>query len=176
MSEQRTNKGWSNLKPGRFKDMDKEELRELCKKGNKRMLEVKQKKKTAKECLNDILHLEVDESIIGAAELPPGLYEAVKGYVESFTMYDLINLVTIGLALGGNMKATEFIRDTVGDAPTKQLNILTENMTTDADRLMMKQLSERLSNPDTVIAHDATPKDNTAALSDKAAAGQEDNR
>ncbi|MBQ3890109.1 MAG: hypothetical protein II740_02015, partial [Lachnospiraceae bacterium] len=59
------------------------------------------------------------------------------------TIYDLMQIVAAGRAVGGNMKAYELIRDTYGDMPVKQVEI-TENVTTDQDREMMRQLSELL--------------------------------
>ena len=58
-------------------------------------------------------------------------------------MYDLLQLVAVGRAAGGNMKAYELIRDTYGDMPVKQIEV-TENITTDADRALLQQIRERL--------------------------------
>ena len=50
----------------------------------------------------------------------------------------------------------EYVRDTHGDAPIKQIEV-TENITTDADRELMRQLSERLQEGATIeIVKDVT--------------------
>ena len=58
------------------------------------------------------------------------------------TVYDVMNAAAIGRAISGNVKAMQYVRDTRGDAPIKQLEIT--DATTDSDREMMRQLSERL--------------------------------
>lgn len=173
----RTNKGWSNITPGGFETMDKERLREISRKGAKRMLEVKAEKRTAKKCLEDILTLECSEEIIAGAELPPELAEQLKQYVGKLTMYDLLHLVAVGLALGGNMRAMEYIRDTFGDMPTKQISVEHEVMS-DADRSLIQKISARLNNPDLLIVADQTPtRDQMNAIGDcmDAERGQYDN-
>ena len=60
--------------------------------------------------------------------------------------------------------------------PTKQVRIDSDDIMTPEDRLMIQQLYERLESTDIAVVADMTTEDNTAALSDKAAAGQEDNR
>ena len=173
---EKKNKGWNNITPGGFEKMDKERLREVSRKGAARMLEVKREKRTAKKCLEDILTLECSEDIIAGAELPPELAEQLKGYAGKITMYDLVNLVTVGQAIGGNMRAAEYIRDTYGDMPTKQLNVEGVELMTEADRLLLQKVTARLENPDMLIVADATPSKAIDTLYKQiTAAGREDN-
>lgn len=146
------NKGWKNLKPEvySFKNMPKDKLREISKKGAKRMLEVKQERRTAKQCLADILSLEATPAIIAGAELDPLIAEQLQKYAGKLTMYDLINLVAVGQAAGGNMRAAEYCRDSVGDMPVKQMDISGLEIMTEADRELMKTIEERLRNNEIV--------------------------
>ena len=152
------NAGWNNLQPDKysFANMDKKKLREISKKGQARMIEVTQERRTAKQCLTDILNLEATESIVAGAELDPEIAEQLKGYADKITMYDLINLVAVGLAAGGNVRALEYCRDSVGDMPTKQIDVSGIEVMTEADRKLIEQVNARLNNPDMVIAYDAT--------------------
>ena len=178
MSEKKTNRGWSNLQPKKysFANRDKDELREISKKGAQRMLEVKEQRRTAKQCLADILSLEATDEIIAGADLDPLIAEQLKQYADRITMYDLINLVAVGQAAGGNMRAAEYCRDTIGDMPVKQMSLEGLNIMTEEDRMLMEQIAARLNNPDITVVADMTTENNTTALSDKAAAGQEDNK
>lgn len=138
-------KGWKNLQPEKynFAVMDQEKRKEICRKGAEAVNKIKGEKRTAKEALENILTLRVNDKIISSADLEPELAERLKRSGIDITLYDLIQLVAAGRAVGGNMKAYELIRDTYGDMPIKQIEV-TENITTDADRELMRQLSERL--------------------------------
>jgi hypothetical protein len=76
------------------------------------------------------------------------------------TVYDLIQLVATGRAIGGNMKAYELIRDTYGDMPVKQVEI-TENITTDADRALLKKINDRLEAGTLIVVEDQTAGNDT---------------
>jgi hypothetical protein len=137
-------KGWKNLsRDYQLNKIDPEKRREICQKGAAAVNTLKGEKRTAKEALENILTLKASEKIIDNSDLDPELAERLKRSGVSITMYDLLQLVAVGRAAGGNMKAYELIRDTYGDMPVKQVEI-TENVTTDADREMMRQLSELL--------------------------------
>ena len=172
---EKKNKGWNNLQPQKysFANKPKDELREISRKGAQRMLEVKEQRRTAKQCLADILSLEATDEIIAGAELDPLIAEQLKQYAGKISMYDLINLVAVGAAAGGNMRAAEYCRDTIGDMPVKQMNIEGLNLMSDEDRILMEHIAARLNNPGIEVVADVTPEDNTAALSDEVAAGGE---
>lgn len=151
-------KGWSNLRPEKynFSVMDKEKQREIARKGNEAVRKLYGEKKTAKEALENILTLKINDKIIASADLEPEIAEKLKSSNPDATIYDLMQLVAVGRAVGGNMKAYELIRDTYGDMPVKQIEV-TENITTDADRALMRQLSERLQEGATIeIVKDVT--------------------
>lgn len=150
-------KGWPNLeKRVSFNKMDPEKLKEISRKGGEAVQKLYGEKKTAKEALENILTLKVDDKIISAAALEPELAARLKRSNPDATVYDLMQIVAVGRAVGGNMKAYELIRDTYGDAPIKQIEV-TENITTDADRELMRQLSARLQEGGTIeIVKDVT--------------------
>jgi len=157
-------KGWSNLeKRVSFNQMEPEKLREISRKGGEAVQKLYGEKKTAKDALEKILTLKVDDSIISKADLEPELAKRLKRSNPDATLYDLMQLVAVGRAVGGNMKAYELIRDTYGDAPVKQVEI-TENITTDADRALLKKINDRLEAGTLVVVEDQTagnPADDT---------------
>jgi len=138
-------KGWKNLQPEKynFAVMDPEKAREIQRKGAEAVNALKGEKRTAREALENILTLNVTDKILSNSDLEPELAERLKRSGINITVYDLLQLVAVGRAAGGNMKAYELIRDTYGDMPIKQIEVA-ENVTTEADRELMRQLSERL--------------------------------
>ena len=178
MSEKK-NKGWNNLQPDKysFANMDKEKLREISKKGQARMVEVTQERRTAKQCLTDILSLEATESIIAGAELDPEIAEQLKAYADKITMYDLINLVAVGIAAGGNVRAMEFVRDSVGDMPTKQIDVSGIEVMTEADRSLLQHIEERMRNNEIVyVVDEQTGQGTFENVKPDPAAGGEDTK
>jgi hypothetical protein len=139
-------KGWVNLeKRTSFNRMDKEKHREISRKGAEAVNKLHGERKTAKQALENILTLKIDDRIIGKADLEPELAERLKRSNPDATLYDLMQIVAVSRAVGGNMKAYELIRDTYGDMPVKQIEV-TENVTTESDRAMMAQLAAMLQN------------------------------
>ena len=138
-------KGWSNLQPEKynFAVMDKDKRREICRKGAAAVNKLHGEKKTAKQALENILTLKVTDDIIAGADLPAELAEKLKRDNPDATLYDLINLVAAGRAVGGNMKAYELIRDTYGDKPVDKVDI-SADVTTDADRELLASIASRL--------------------------------
>jgi len=138
-------KGWSNLQPEKynFAVMDKDKRREICRKGAAAVNKLHGEKKTAKQALENILTLKVTDDIIAGADLPTELAEKLKRDNPDATLYDLINLVAAGRAVGGNMKAYELIRDTYGDKPVDKVDI-SADVTTEADRELLASISRRL--------------------------------
>ena len=125
-----------------FNQMDPEKVKEIRRKGAAAVNQLHGQKKTAKEALSSVLTLKVSDEIVKAADIDPAIAAKLKKNNPDATMYDLIQAVAVGRALEGNVKAMEYVRDTHGDAPVKQLEIT--DATTDQDREMMRQLSERL--------------------------------
>lgn len=143
-------KGWRNLsKDYNFAVIDREKHREISRKGAAAVNKMFGEKKTAKQALETILTLKVTDEIIEKAALDPAIAERLKRTNPDATIYDLIQAVAAGRAVGGNMKAYELIRDTYGDMPVKQVEI-TENITTEQDREMLRAITERLQAAETV--------------------------
>ena len=151
---QKTNKGWRNLKTeeNSFSLYDPERLREISRKGAQATHKIRAEKKTARQALEKILSMNVTDEIIYGSELPTELAEQLKKYHPDATLYDLMQLVALGRALDGDMRAAEYVRDTYGDKPTNKVDIATDTIS-DADRELLEQISARLHDPDTVIAH-----------------------
>lgn len=161
--EKKTNRGWQNLqgKKYSFANIPKERLTEISRKGQEKTTQIRKERRTAKQALTDILALEATPDIINSAELPDEVREALKAHIPNITMYDLLQLVAVGLGVGGNMRALEYVRDTAGDQPVKQIEV-SDNVTTEQDRELLKAISARLNDPDIVIAADITAKEGTA--------------
>ena len=143
-------KGWINLeKRTSFNMMEPERAKEIQRMGAEAVNALKGEKRTAKESLENILTMKASEKIINAADLSPELAERLKRSGIDITIYDLMQLVAVGRAVGGNMKAYELIRDTYGDMPVKQVEI-SENITTEQDRELLRDIAERLKNAESV--------------------------
>ena len=138
-------KGWSNLQPEKynFSVIDKDRAKEISRKGALAVNKLHGERKTAREALERILSLKVTDNIIAGADLSDELAERLKRDNPDATLYDLINLVAVGRAAGGNMKAYELIRDTFGDKPVDKVDI-TADVTTEADRALLASIGRRL--------------------------------
>lgn len=138
-------KGWGNLQPDKynFAVMDKERRREISRKGAQAVNKLHGEKKTAKQALEQILTLRVDDEIIAGAELSDELAAKLKRDNPNATLYDLIQLVAVGRAAGGNMKAYELVRDTYGDKPVEKVQVEAD-VTTEADRELLASIAARL--------------------------------
>ena len=156
-------KGYKNLQPEKynFAVMDKEKHREISRKGAAAVHKLHGEKKTAREALENILTLKVTDEIIAGADLPPEIAERLKRDNPDATMYDLIQLVAAGRAVGGNIKAMEYVRDTYGDAPVKQVQV-DSNIMTDSDRELLQAVGRRLDNAELTVVVDQQG-DNTQA-------------
>ena len=151
-------KGWKNLQPIPFNQMEPERRREICRKGAAAVNEIRGEKKSAKQVLENLLTLKATDEIIEGADLTPELIERLKKSASGATLYDVMGAVALGRALGGNIKAAEYIRDTYGDKPIERVEV-TENVTTAADRELMQKIMERLESPDVIIAADQKNND-----------------
>ena len=138
-------KGWSNLQPEKynFAVIDKDRAKEISRKGAQAVNKLHGEKKTAKQALEQILTLRVDDNILACADLPDDLAAKLKRDNPNATMYDLLQLVAVGRAAGGNMKAYELVRDTYGDKPVEKVDI-SADVTTDADRALLSSIAARL--------------------------------
>ena len=160
MSEKKKNKGWNNLrtKENSFALYDPERLREVSRKGAQATQKLRAEKKTARQALGKILSMSVTDEILYRSDLAPELAERLKNEYPDATLYDLMQLVALGQALGGDMRACEYVRDTFGDKPSNKIDVASNTVTTDADRELLKILSERLNDPNIQIVADCTVK------------------
>jgi len=142
-------KGWKNLKPIPITERSPEERQEIQRKGAEALNKIKGEAKTAKESLDRMLSILVTDGIMNKADIETDLAERLKRENPSMTLYDAVNAVALGRALAGNMKAAEYIRDTRGDAPVKQIEV-TENITTEQDRQLLQQINDRLQQAESV--------------------------
>ena len=140
-------KGWINLREGQTKynlnNLPPEKAREIRRKGFEAQQKLHGEKKTARESLEKILTLKIDDDLLNAAELPDELIRKIKRDNPDATIYDMIQLVAVGRAAGGSMAAIQYIRDTHGDAPKSQVEVSGQIMT-DQDRQLIKQISDRM--------------------------------
>ena len=150
-------RGYLNLrKRVPFNQMEPEKVLEIRRKGAEAVNKLHGEKKTAKEALSRVLTLKIDDEIVRNADINPEIAEKLKRDNPNATLYDLIQAVAVGRALGGNMKAYELIRDTNGDKPIERVEV-TENITTDADREMLRNIAERLQDGEKIeIVKDIT--------------------
>jgi hypothetical protein len=159
-------KGWKNLRPIPINTRPEEERREICRKGAEAVNRLKGEEKTAKESLDRMLSILATDEILNISDIDGALAERLKRENPNMTLYDAVNAAAIGRALAGNAKCMEYIRDTRGDSPVKQVQI-SENITTDADREMLRTIAERLKNAETVqIIDSIQPEDNTNKKND----------
>lgn len=150
-------KGWKNLeKRVPFNQMTPEKRKEICRKGQKALMQLHGEKKSARQSLEKILTIKVDDELLETADVPNELIKKLRRDNPNATIYDLIQLVAVGKALGGSMKGYELIRDTHGDKPIDRVEV-TDNITTEADRDLMKQIAQRLEKAESVqIVEDIT--------------------
>lgn len=144
-------KGLLNLrKRVPFNQMDEEKRKEICRKGAEAVNQLHGEKKTAKQSLENILTLKVTDSILEKADIDEAVAERLKRDNPNATLYDLIQAVAVGRALDGNIRAAEYVRDTHGDRPVEKVEV-SENVTTDQDRALMRQIAERLGKSEKLL-------------------------
>ena len=120
-----------------------EEQLEIRRKGQKAQREIYGKKKTARESIETILSIKVNDEIMQKADLDPSIIERIKRSGEELTFYDLVNMVAIGRAIDGSVNAMQYVRDTNGDKPTDKIE-MTADIMTDRDRELLERISQRI--------------------------------
>ena len=138
-----------------FNEMDADKVREIRRKGAEAVHKLHGEKKTAKQSMERILTLKVDDSIIAGADIDPQVAERLKRDNPDATLYDLIQAVAVGRALDGNVKAMEYVRDTHGDKPTDKIDISGQVMS-DSDRALLQNVSARLDHAELTVVQDTT--------------------
>ena len=91
-----------------------EQLREQTRKAGIASGESRRKRKTFRESLLTILSMSVDD---------PEMYEKLKALGLDPTFQTAIDLAQIKQALRGDTDASRFVRDTVGEKPTEQVEL-----------------------------------------------------
>lgn len=154
-------KGYINLeKRVSFNMMEPERAREIRRKGAEAIHQLHGEKKTAQQSLEKILTLKVTDEILNGADIAPEIAERLRRDNPDATLYDLIQIVAVGRAVSGNIKAAEYIRDTAGDKPKDQIEVT--GIMTDQDREMLQTISERLQNAETVQIVEAEQREKEA--------------
>ena len=150
-------KGWMNLQPGKYNlaTIDPEKALEIRRKGAEAIHKLHGEKKSAKQSLEKILTLKIDDDILAAADLPAELAKKLKRSNPDATIYDLIQIVAAGRAIGGNIKAAEYIRDTHGDKPVDKVDV-SGNIITDSDRELLQTIGARLDQAEITVVQDNT--------------------
>ena len=142
---QGSEKGWVNLrKRVSFNQMDPEKHREISKKGRAAQAELYGQKKTARESLEKVLTLKINDDIVAGADIDPEVAKKLKASNPEATLYDLIQCVAVGRALGGSIRAAEYVRDTHGDKPIDRHEISADIMT-DQDRNLLETINARIA-------------------------------
>ena len=150
-------KGWINLEARvPFNQMEPEKALEIRRKGGEAAQRLHGEKKTARESLGRILSLKITDEIMEGADVPADVIARIKRDNPEATLYDLIQAVAVGRALGGNVKAMEYVRDTNGDKPADKIDARLEGQVmTDADREMIQALTDRLQAGEIAVIHEA---------------------
>ena len=144
-------RGLLNLRKRKpFNEWDKDELHAVAVKGGEAVQVLHGEKKSAKQAIEKVLTLKITDEIAANADADPKIIERLRRDNPNATLYDLVQAVAVGKALEGNIKAAEYVRDTHGDKPIEKVE-LTENVTTEQDRELMRQIAERLNDPTITI-------------------------
>ena len=117
---------------------DRPNHKELCAKGGRNSAKTKKALRHAKEILQDILSENYSDERISQ------ILEADSVLCKDNNTYTVMMLKALQMANNGNVKAMEFVRDTVGDKPTEDIN-LNANVITDKDRELLNILGKALN-------------------------------
>ena len=143
-------RGLLNLRKRRsFNQMTQEERHAIAVKGGQAVQKLHGEKRTARQSIERILTLKVDDDILDGADIPPEIVKKIKRDNPDATLYDLIQLVAVGKAIDGSIRAAEYVRDTHGDKPVDKVEIA-EDIMTDRDRDMLQRIAERLDKAESI--------------------------
>lgn len=155
-------KGWLNLrKRTSFDQLSPERRKEIARKGAAAVNALHGEKKTARESIEKVLTLKINDDIVAGADLDPKIAERLKRDNPDATLYDLIQCVAVGRALGGSIRAAEYVRDTHGDKPVDRHEI-TADIMTDQDRNLLETINQRLESGDRLEVIRDIPADDPA--------------
>ena len=110
-----------NIAPFSFSERNASEARESGRKGGIASGEARRRKRQLKDDLIMLLEMIGD---------------------NDKTNQENIAVATIAKALGGDIRAIEFIRDTIGEKPDQNMNINADVGMSDADRALLKEANK----------------------------------
>lgn len=133
----------NNLKP--INERSEEEQREIRRKGAEAVNKLKGERKNAKQILEQILPIYANINAIKESEyIPKDLKDTILNKKINITQYDLVMMAMLYKAQNGDVKASEYIRDTYGDKPVNEVHNVNETIT-EADKELINKLSKRLN-------------------------------
>lgn len=103
-----------------FGAMTPEQCAEYGRQGGIKSGEVKRAKKEMRETFNSLLSMPVKNGKIAEVEAIKN-FAALKG--KNISVQEAVAIAMIQKALKGNVLAAEFIRDTIGEKPTDNMNM-----------------------------------------------------
>lgn len=104
-----------NLIP--IKERTPSELREMTKKGGKKSGQVRRQRKELKELFKSMLSTPIPQEELKEQINNMGFENEEQNYNT------LVGMTTLQEAIKGNMKAIEFIRDTMGEKPKEEIEL-----------------------------------------------------
>lgn len=110
-----------NLIP--IKTLSNEEAKARGAKGGKASVEARRKRKAFKDVFNTLLTNDLSPELAEALNDKSG---ALSIDTKGFTVNDYMALAQVVKAIGGDTKAFEVIRDTVGEKPVDKAEVKTE--------------------------------------------------
>lgn len=113
-----------------------EQIKERCSKAGKASAQKKRDTRTLKEIALELMAAEARPEALQQYGLPEGTSNAVVMMVAAYTK-----------AQAGDVRAQEYIRDTMGQMPTKEVNLSAE-VFTEADKKLLEKVSKRLKASD----------------------------
>lgn len=104
-------------------NLTSEELRERARKGGIASVEARRRKKTMRETLEAVLSMQVGDGKSTDIEAITK-FAQLKG--KNITVQEAMIIAQAQKALKGDLAALQFIRDTMGQKPTDNMNVVTK--------------------------------------------------
>lgn len=98
----------------------KEEQKEIARKGGIASGKVRREKKMLRDTLEELLKMPMKDGKLADIDEIKSI-AGVKG--KNITMQEAIMLSMLGKAVNGDVKAAEYVRDTIGQKPDSRMNI-----------------------------------------------------
>jgi hypothetical protein len=145
MEEQKEKNLYPNLK--RFSDLTEEEAYAIRVKGQQAMVRARKKKKDIKSIYDTILSLDAPKDYTrdyteATRKVADDLQRECTERGENVSVYDMLAMSALDRVQLGDVKAMVFVRDSVGDMPTKKEEIT--YTPTEGDEKLVRLISKRL--------------------------------